>query len=150
MNLRNKKLIASKILKVGTGRVWFDPTKSTEIKEAITREDIKKLIATGVVLVKQKKGVSRGRFREVILQKRKGRRSGPGSKKGKQTSRLGRKEAWVSRIRAQRDLFSELLKQKTISDETYRHLRVKAKGGFFRSRRHIKLYLTEHALWVKK
>ena len=150
MNIRNKKLIASKILKVGLGRVWFDPAKNTEIKEAITREDIKKLVATGVILVKQKKGVSRGRFRAVLKQKRKGRRSGPGSKKGKITSRLGRKEAWIHRIRAQRELFYDLIAKGKITRETYSHLRSKAKGGFFRSRRHIKLYLTENSLWVKK
>src|SRR3989338_6604095 len=105
MNLRSKKLMASKVLKVGLGRVWFDPSKFTEIKEAITREDIRKLISHGIILVKQKEGISRGGFREVIKQKRKGRKKGPGSKKGKNTSRLGRKEAWVDRIRAQRDLF---------------------------------------------
>ncbi|MBI2148093.1 50S ribosomal protein L19e [Candidatus Woesearchaeota archaeon] len=150
MNLKNKRLIASRLLKVGFDRVWFDPAKVTEIKEAITRDDIRKLIATGVVLVKQKKGVSRGRFRTFIKQKRKGRMSGPGSKKGKKTSRLGRKEAWVNRIRAQRDLFYQLLNKSKITNNTYSNLRAKAKGGFFRSRRHIKLYLTEHNLWVKK
>ena len=150
MNLRSKKLMASKVLKVGLGRVWFDPSKFTEIKEAITREDIRKLISHGIILVKQKEGISRGRFREVIKQKRKGRKKGPGSKKGKNTSRLGRKEAWVDRIRAQRDLFYDLIGKGNITDETYKHLRLKAKGGFFRSRRHIKLYLTEHSLWVKK
>ena len=150
MNLKNKRLIAARILKVGLDRVWFDPTKGAEIKEAITRDDIRKLISNGTILVKQKQGISRGRVRKVLLQKRKGRRSGPGSKKGKITSRLGRKEAWVSRIRAQRNLFYELLEKGKISNESYGHLRAKAKGGFFRSRRHIKLYLTEHALWVKK
>lgn len=150
MNLRNKKLIASKILKVGVSRVWFDPARNQDIKEAITRDDIKKLVRDGAVLVKQKRGVSRGRIRKIILQKRKGRRGGPGSKKGKITSRLGRKETWVNKIRAQRKLFYNLLGKGRVTRETYRHLRVKAKGGFFRSRRHIKLYLAEHNLWVKK
>ena len=151
MNLRNKRLMAAKLLGIGLDRVWFDPNKSTEIKEAITREDIRKLIAHGTVLVKQKKGISRGRFREALLQKRKGRRSGPGSKKGVKTSRLGSKEEWVNKIRAQRELFNSLFNDGVITRETYRELRVKAKGGFFRSRRHIKLYLTEHKLWkVKK
>ena len=150
MNLRYKRLMAAKILKVGLARVWFDPLKNEEIKEAITREDIKKLVSQGVILVKQKKGISRGRFREVLLQKRKGRMKGPGSKKGKMTSRLSRKRSWVNRIRAQRDLFSEIIEGGKITGDTYKHLRSKAKGGFFRSRRHIKLYLTEHNLWVKK
>ncbi len=150
MNLRNKRLIASRILKVGLDRVWFDPGRGSEIKEAITRDDLRKLIVNGAILVKQKKGVSRGRFRMIILQKRKGRQSGPGSKEGKATSRLGRKEKWVKKIRAQRSLFLDLLNKKVITNETYSHLRSKAKGGFFRSRRHIKLFLTEHSLWVNK
>jgi len=150
MNLRSKRLIASRILKVGMDRVWLDPSKSTEIKEAITRDDIRKLVSQGVVLVKQKKGVSRGRFRAVIKQKRKGRMDGPGSRKGIKTSRLGRKEMWVHRIRAQRQLINELLKKNVITGENYILLRKKAKGGFFRSRKHIKLYLTEHNLWNKK
>ena len=150
MNLRSKRLIAAKLLKVGLDRVWFDPSKNPEIKEAITRADIRKLVATGVILVKQKVGNSRGRSRFIISQKRKGRRSGPGSRKGTKTSRLGRKRIWINSIRAQRDLFNELLKGETISQETYRELRSKAKGGFFRSRRHIKLFLTEHNLWVNK
>ncbi|MBS3152331.1 50S ribosomal protein L19e [Candidatus Woesearchaeota archaeon] len=150
MNLRNKRLIASRVLKVGFDRVWFDPNKTAEIKEAITRDDIRKLIVDGSILVKQKVGISRGRARMITLQKRKGRMNGSGSKKGKRTSRLGRKEEWVNRIRAQRNLFSDLVENGNITSETYRILRAKAKGGFFRSRRHIKLYLTEHSLWVKK
>jgi len=150
MNLRNKRLIVSRILKVGLDRVWFDPNKGNEIKEAITRDDLRKLVTSGVILVKQKKGVSRGRTRSVILQKRKGRQSGPGSKEGKATARFGRKEAWMQKIRAQRSLFLELLSKDIITNKTYRYLRVKAKGGFFRSRRHIKLFLTEHNMWVTK
>lgn len=150
MKLRSKKLIASKVLKAGLARVWLDPKKAQDIKEAITREDIRKLIADGIILVKQKKGVSRGRARKHLEQKRKGRRKGSATKKGKETARLGRKEYWMSSIRAQRKLFSELLEEKRITDKTYRLLRNKAKGGFFRSRRHIKLFLTENKLWVSK
>ena len=57
MNIRNKRLMVSKILKVGLGRIWFDPSRSNEIKEAITRDDLRKLIAQGVILLKQKKGI---------------------------------------------------------------------------------------------
>lgn len=150
MNLKNKKELAAKILKVGTGRVWLDPNKSTEIKEAITRDDLKKLIRTGVILVKQKKGVSRGRIRLVLEQKRKGRRKGPGSRKGKHTARAGKKRLWVNKIRLYRSLLKSLVEKELIAKKTYRDLRNKAKGGFFRNRRHILLYLNENSLWLKK
>lgn len=150
MNLRNKKEVAAKILNVGLSRVWFDPAKGGEIKEAITRDDIRKLIRSGVILVKQKKGVSRGRVRSHLIQKRKGRRQGPGSKKGKHTARSGKKILWVQKIRLYRYVLSELLQRGLVTKATYRDLRNKAKGGYFRSRRHILLYLTENSLWAKK
>ncbi len=150
MNLKNKKLMASKILKVGLTRVWFDPNKMNEIKESITIDEYRKLIRTGVILVKQKKGVSRGRVRKLLIQKRKGRRQGEGSNKGKHTARAGKKTLWVQRIRLYRTLLSDLLQKGLIDNKIYRDLRQKAKGGYFRSRRHILLYLTENSLWVKK
>ena len=150
MNLRSKRRMAANILKVGSDRVWLDPNRLVDIKEAITNDDLRKLMNEGTILVKQKKGISRSRFRKLITQKRKGRRAGPASKKGKATSRLGSKTAWVNRIRAQRQLFQNLLKNNTITRESYKYLKKKAKGGFFRSKRHIKLYLTEHNLWVNK
>ncbi|MBS3175142.1 50S ribosomal protein L19e [Candidatus Woesearchaeota archaeon] len=150
MDLRNKKELAAKILDVGITRVWLDPNKKQEIKEAITREDLKRLISKGIILVKQKKGVSRGRVRRLLLQKRKGRRHGIGSRKGKHTARAGKKELWVVKIRLYRSLFNSLLEKQLVTKQTYRDLRNKAKGGYFRSRRHILLYLTENALWVKK
>ena len=74
MNLRNKRIIVSKILKVGLDRVWLDPNRMTDIKDAITRDDLRKLIANGAILVKQKRGVSRSRVRITIIQRKKGRR----------------------------------------------------------------------------
>jgi len=150
MNLKSKRQLSSRIVGVGFDRVWFDPARLSEIKEAITREDLKKLMSTGAILIKQEKGVSKGRFRKVLKQKRKGRRNGPGSKKGKHTARAGKKELWIIKIRSQRALLLELLEKNLITKEIYRDLRQKSKGGYFRSLRHIKLYLTEHSLWLTK
>ena len=150
MNLRSKHILAARVLKAGLDRVWFDPEKATEIKEAVTKDDIRKLITMGVILVKQKQGVSRGRFRRALKQRRKGRGIGPAKKQGAKGARLNPKGAWINKIRSQRTLFSELLEKKLIMGETYKHLRGKAKGGFFRSKRHIMLYLTERNLWNNK
>ena len=150
MDLRSRKELAAKVLKVGVNRIWLDPNKANEIKESITREDIRKLAREGAILVKQKQGISRGRARAVLLQKRKGRRQGKGSRKGKHTARAGKKILWVKRIRLYRSLFKSFLDKGLIEGITYRDLRNKAKGGFFRSRRHILTYLTENSLWIKK
>jgi len=150
VNLRNRRKLTSKVIGVGIHRVWFDPNKGSELKEAITREDFRKLVKSGSILIKQKNGVSRGRARKALLQKRKGRRSGLGSRKGKHTARAGKKILWVRQIRLYRSLFKTLLEKNLISKSTYGMLRRKAKGGYFRSRRHILLYLNENNLWIKK
>jgi len=151
MNLRSKKEIVAKMLDIGVTRVLFNPNKLNEIKEAITRQDFRKLMVQGVILVRPKKGVSRGRARHALKQKRKGRQHGQGSREGRFGARVGTtKQVWVKKIRAQRDLIKELLTKSIISKETYIDLRKKAKGGYFRNVRHIKLYLTEKVLWIKK
>ena len=150
MNLKNKRKLAARLLDVGSDRIWVDSTKINEVKEAITKDDLRSLLSKGSILVKPIRGISRGRIRKSLKQKRKGRRVGPGTRKGKKGARLSAKRVWMNQIRAQRNLFSDLRGAEKVSQDTYRMLRKKARGGFFRSTRHIKLYLTEHNLWIKK
>ena len=42
------------------------------------------------------RSTSRVRARKIIVQKRKGRRQGTGSRKGKKTSRLSKKRQWIN------------------------------------------------------
>ena len=143
MKLKNKKRIAAQLLKAGIKRVWFNPDKLSEIKDAITKEDIRNLIREGSIRVKQKRGISRFRVRKILVQKRKGRRQGPGTRKGKATARLSKKRDWMNRVRKQRELLSVLKNKKAVTPKEYSDLRLKTKGGFFRSKRHLKLYLEE-------
>ena len=53
MNLGRKKSLAAKTLKVGKERVVFLATRINEIKEAITKNDIRDLTAEGAILVKE-------------------------------------------------------------------------------------------------
>ena len=146
MNLRTQKRVAADVLGVSIKKVWFDSTRLPEIKESITKADIRSLIAQGVIRPKPNKGVSRVRARKTLVQKRKGRRQGKGSRKGKSTARLGRKEKWVILIRAQRELLKILKNKKLLTLKVYQNLRRKAKGGFFRSKRHIQLYIKDRGL----
>jgi len=141
MKLNNQKKLASSVLKAGEKRIYLDPTKSTEIKEAITKTDIRSLIAQKIIKVKPKRGISKSRSKKIKIQKAKGRRKGLGSRKGKQTARLPRKKAWMLKVRTQRKLLQQL-KPKLLSKD-YQLLRSRIKGGFFRSRRHIKLFVIE-------
>lgn len=150
MNLKNQRRMATQIMKCGSGRVWMNPNNEDEIKTAITKGDVRALIGRGVIKLKHEKGVSRGMARITAKQKRKGLRKGIGSRKGKAGARLNPKSVWIARIRSLRKLFSLLRKKGAITSDTYRMLREKSKGGFFRSSKHALLYLGEHNLLKRK
>ncbi|MEK6907505.1 MAG: 50S ribosomal protein L19e [Nanoarchaeota archaeon] len=146
MNLRNKKRITASLFNVGKKRIWIDPTKSKEVKEAITKRDIKHLIKEGIIILKQKHGQSRGRIRKANMQFSKGRGKGIGSRRGASNARLSKKLQWMIKIRNQKNLLKSLRDKSLITRKNYRILFRKAKGGFFRSKRHIEIYLAEHKL----
>ncbi|MBU2589713.1 MAG: 50S ribosomal protein L19e [Nanoarchaeota archaeon] len=150
MNLATKRRIAADVLKVGKDRVYFDPERLADIKEAITKADIRKLIQEYAIQAKPVVGNSKSRIRKNKEQKKKGRRQGPGSRKGKKRSRLSKKDAWMAKIRAQRNFLKTVKENKLLDTKTYRDVYRKSKGGFFRSVRHIKIYLTERNLFKKK
>lgn len=143
MKLDNQKRLAAQILKCSEKRIKFDPDRLSNIKEAITKVDIRGLIKDKAIRKAYIKGVSRGRARKRLVQRRKGKQRGVGSRKGSRGARLPRKREWINKIRVQRELLKKLKEKKIIDDRLYRELYLKSKGGFFRSRRHIKLYLEE-------
>lgn len=146
MNVKIQKRIASKLLKAGSKKVVFDEDKLPEIKEAITKKDIRNLISRGIMTAKKERGISRYRARRRLIQKRKGRRSGEGSRKGKRGARLSRKKKWMLAARIQRDFIKNLRDKEMVNRSDYGNMYKKIKGGFFRSKRHIRLYLDEHKL----
>ena len=146
MKLTSHKRIAADILKCSTSRIYFDTEHLEEIKEAITKQDMRELINANIVQKKQIKGISRARANKNLVQKRKGRRQGPASRGGKRTARLPKKEAWMAKVRVQRRFLKELKDKEIITKQIYRDLYLKSKGGFFRSVRHIKFYLEDKGL----
>lgn len=149
MQLTTQKRLAAKILKVSAKKVVFDNTRLDEIKEAITKQDLRTLVGQGAISLRKTSQQSRGRARLKAIQKSKGRQKGLGTRKGKKTARTPAKRKWISAIRLQRE-FLKLLKDKQIIDnQTYKSLYMKAKGGFFRSKRHIKIYIDERSLAKK-
>jgi large subunit ribosomal protein L19e len=144
MKLTTQRRIAADVMKCGEGRVWFDNNRAAEIKQAITKSDIRHLIHDLAIQKRPEVGISHGRYRRNLIQKRKGRQRGLGARKGKKTARLSQKISWMARIRVQREFLKMLRDRKKIAPTLYHMLYKKAKGGFFRSVRHLKLYLEEH------
>lgn len=145
-DLRSQKTVAARIMKCGASRVWMDPSRSADIAEAITAQDVRGLIKDGVIRALPKQGLSSYRKNWLAAQKKKGRRKGRGSRKGAAGTRLRRKGAWMSRIRAIRSLLRQLKSDGRIDSKTYRGVYVKSKSGFFRSRSHVMIYLERNNL----
>ena len=137
MNLRSQRRLAAQLLKCGEQRVWIDPAHVSEVASAITKDDIRRLIKEGKIAKLPKKGVSTARAKYIKAQKKKGRRKGHGSRKGKSTARMPRKLSWMIRIRALRKLLRKLRDEGKISRKEYRMLYMYAKGGMFRSKAHL-------------
>lgn len=144
MKITVQKRLAARLLKCSVKKIKMDASRVEDIKEAITKKDIRGLIKTKAITSRRTQHQSRGRARVIKRQKSRGNRKGTGSRKGTPTARLSKKSRWISKIRAQRNLLKEMRDEKKISTATYRDLYQKSKGGFFRSRRHITLYMEEH------
>jgi len=150
MNISNQRRISARIMRVGKKRVWFDKDRVGEIKEAITSADLSKLMQESAIQKRPIKGTSRVRARKRLVQRRKGRQSGPGTKKGKQTARLPKKVKWMILVRGLRSFLKESKDNGLLKSSNYRSLYLKIKGGFFRSKRHLKLYMNEHNMFESK
>jgi large subunit ribosomal protein L19e len=137
-----QKRLAAKILKVGESRVWLDPTKAKDIEGAITKIDIRKLIKKGYIKTLPEK-LHKPRERRKKRQK-------AGSRKGAKGAIVAGKRRWVSVVRPLREMLKELRDSGQIDRPTYRKLYSLVKGGMFRSRSHLKIYLEQHDLIKKK
>jgi len=145
-DLSIQKRLAAEILGVGVSRIRIDPSRIDEVAEALTREDIKKLIKDGVISVKPVHGNSRARWRYIHEQMKKGRRRGLGKRKGVKTARTDKKEVWMNRIRKMRRFLRYLRDNGVIDRKTYRRLYMLAKGGYFRTFASLRLYLVEKGI----
>lgn len=145
--LEVQRRLAASILKCGKNRIRFDPDRNDDIKEAITKTDIRSLINNGVISRKRVLNTSRFWARKRKEQKIHGKQKGFGSRKGKKTARLNPKKSWMNHIRLQRNFIKSLRNRSIINSAAYHELYLKSKGGFFRSLRHLKMYTNERGFF---
>ena len=127
MKLDLKKRLAANTLGVGLGKVEFQTDRLDEIKEAITRQDIRDLVASGAIKIKDPKG----RKKNV---KRKNRR-----KTGKIRKKVNtRKQDYVIMTRKLRKYISELRKRGKLETEAYKEIRKKIRNRIYKSKRNLR------------
>ncbi|RLG83747.1 MAG: 50S ribosomal protein L19e [Thermoprotei archaeon] len=146
VDLSIQKRLAAEILGVGESRIWIDPNEIDRVVDAITREEIRKLIHDGIIRVKPMHGISRERWRIRHEQRKKGRRRGHGRRKGAKNARHDSKEDWMNRIRKIRRYLRYLRDHDIIDRRTYRRLYRLAKGSTFRNLASLKHYMKEHGI----
>lgn len=144
--MKLQKRLAAEALNCTPSRVRFAQDSLDEIKEAITKFDIRRAIKQGAITKVPARGTSRVRARKNQEQRRKGRRKGHGSRKGKASARADPKTTWMSLVRSQRTLLVKLKAKGLLETSTFRTLYRKVHGGFFRSAHHIKMYVKEKGL----
>ena len=129
MNLAKKKALAAKVLGVGKNKILFVKTRIDEIKEAITRQDIRDLQKEGVIIIKENKG-------RLKLKKKKS--SGFGNIRKKVNKR---KKEYMTITRRLRAYIKELKKQNKITEEKIKEIRKKIRNKEFRSKAHLKEFI---------
>ncbi len=130
MKLDKKKQLAAKVLRVGKGKIIFDENRLDEIKEAITKQDIRDLEKAGAIRIRETKGRRKVRKRKT--------------KKGAGKIKMNvkkRKEVYVRITRKLRGYIQALKKSQKIDNKDYRELRKKIKARDFKSKAQLKEYL---------
>jgi large subunit ribosomal protein L19e len=134
--------MAADLMKVGLNRVKFDPEQLDRVDEAVTREDIRRLIHGGAIWAEQAKGISRGR-KNLLKEKKRLRGTGAGSKKGAKTARMPRKDRWMTQVRVLRGYLKHIRQRGELPPDQVKALYKKVKGGEIRSMRRMRELIAE-------
>ena len=130
MNLRKKKLLAKRALNVGNARIIFLQSRLDEIKEAITKQDIKTLQKDGAIIIREIKG------RRKIMKKKTKR--GPGKRKKNVNTR---KRDYIILTRKLRKHVADMKIKGIITKEEGTEIRKKIRNKVFRSKSHLKEHI---------
>lgn len=135
MNLGKKKNLAKRAFGVGDKRIVFVESRIDDIKEAITKQDMKDLLEDGAIVIKDILG------RKKNL-KRKARRSTGNIRKNVRK----KKRSYVASVRKLRKHVKNSREQGMVDKEESDDLRKKIRNRMFRSKAQLK----EHIGGLKK
>jgi len=127
MKLENKKPLIARTLGVGKGRILLNTSRLDEIKQAITKQDIRDLVSSGAIKIKEKKG------RKVNVKRTTRRRAGSLRKKVKNSKRV-----YITLTRKLRAHLSSLKSKGKITPESFKKLRQEIRASSFKSLSHMK------------
>lgn len=127
MKLENKKNLVVRTIGVGKARIAFNQNRLSEIKESITKQDIRDLVSSGAIIIKEIKGT------KTKVKRKLRRRAGSIKKRVIDTKRI-----YINRTRKLRAYIKKLYRQDMLSNEIYRKLRQEIRASMFRDLAHLR------------
>ncbi len=127
MQLNKKKELAARTLNIGINKIIFNKERLNEIKEAITKQDIRDLVEEKAITIREVRG------RRKNTKRKSRRREGSIKKKVK-----SKKKEYVIITRKLRALLFKLKKGGVLNLEEYRRLRREIRMRKFRNESDIK------------
>lgn len=141
MSIKFTKRVASELLNRGENSIRIRPESIEEVKKAITRDDVRKLIKDGVIVAIKP-------HRELYKKpKKEGRKKrGIGKRKGTAKARRGR--TWERQVRSQRLLLGRLKATAKIDNSVFKRYYLLIKGNAFPDKRSLLLHLSDDGIKV--
>jgi large subunit ribosomal protein L19e len=134
MKLENKKALISRTLGIGKNKIVFNRERLQEIKEVMTKQDVKDLLQSGAIILKDNCG------RKKVVKRLTRRRQGSIRQKA-----VDKKRVYISLTRKLRAYLLQLKKSKKITSEDFINYRKKVRAREFRSLSHMKERILEES-----
>lgn len=143
MKLPKAKEISAELMNCGKGRVWINPENTKEIKESITKEDIRGLITQQIIKKRQDNFQSTAKANELREKKKQGRKKGQGKRKGTKKTRVNARKQWQSKVRTLRKKLKELKisEAKKVVQAGYKKVYKMIKGNYFKGKNDLQRYI---------
>lgn len=147
MSVKLTRRIAAELMGRGESKVRIKHDRVDDAKKAITREDVRTLIANGgVYAIKPKHNLSL--YSKELREKRnKGRRRGPGRRKGTLKARQGL--TYGKKIRGQRRVLGALKREKIIDNISFKKYYKLVKGGNFQTKAQLLSHITADGVKIE-
>ncbi|MGI0100106.1 MAG: 50S ribosomal protein L19e [Candidatus Micrarchaeaceae archaeon] len=148
MSIKLTRRIAAQLMDRGESAVKIKPDAIADAKKAITREDVKTLIKKGSIYATKIKHNISAYSKVLDMKREKGRRRGPGRRKGTLKARGGTVE-YKKKIRGQRRMLKALKEEKLIDNIKFKRYYALVKGGNFSTKASLLSHIRNDGLKIE-